>query len=458
MSGPVSPSRAVAFDILRRVEEEGAYASVLLADENLRLSPLDRSLAYELVLGTLRRQLWLDTVITHFAGRALNKIDPPVVRALRLGLYQLRFLTRIPPSAAVNESVNLVHRARLRSAAGMVNAVLRRALREPAFDPAAGIPDPIERFSIETSHPVWLLQQWSESFGLERTRALALANNDNPLTAFRFTALAEDRPALLAELGESGAELTASPLVPDAWRFTGGESALRAYAHRGLIYQQDDASQWIAHLAATGNRSMAKRVPHLDVCAAPGSKATLMAERLAPGGLVIAGDLSESRLRTVREIAKRVGIRTIASTAYDAATALPFRDGTFGTVLLDAPCSGTGTLRKNPEIRWRLAAPDISELAAKQHCILVNAAKTVKPGGLLFYSTCSIEVEENEAVVRLFLGHSSEFRGLDLREISPSLADAPEIDATTPYQARFWPHRHGCEGFFVAALVRESAG
>lgn len=458
MSGPVSPSRAVAFDILRRVEEEGAYASVLLADENLRLSPVDRSLAYELVLGTLRRQLWLDTVIALFAGRPLSKIDPPVVRALRLGLYQLRFLTRIPPSAAVNESVNLVHRARLRSAAGMVNAVLRRALSESAFDPAAGVTDPIEHLSIETSHPIWLLQRWLESFGSEQTIALARANNDPPLTVFRFTALAENRPALLAELREAGGELTPSLLVPDAWRITGGESALRAYARRGLIYQQDEASQWIAHLAATVNRSLAKGARHLDVCAAPGSKATLMAERLAPGGRVVAGDLSESRLRTVQEMAKRVGIRTVASAAYDATTALPFQDSSFGTVLLDAPCSGTGTLRKNPEIRWRLAASDIADLAAKQQRILVNAAKTVTPGGLLFYSTCSIEVEENEDVISSFLGQSSEFRGLDLREISPSLADAPEIDATAPYQARFWPHQHGCEGFFVAALVRKSAG
>jgi 16S rRNA (cytosine967-C5)-methyltransferase len=455
MSAAVSPARAAAFEILRRVEDDGAYASVLLADDTLQLDPRDRSLAYELVLGTLRRQLWLDTVIAHFAGRSLSKIDAPVLRALRLGLYQIRFLTRIPNSAAVNESVNLVHRARLRSATGLVNAVLRRALREPAFDPAMEIADPIERLSIESSHPGWLLKRWSESFELPRTQALALANNENPITVFRFTGRATERAAIIAGLRERGAELTPSPIAPDAWRIHGGESELRAYTQRGLVYVQDAASQWVARLAAAKHGPLVVETPLLDVCAAPGSKATLIAELLGNERYVIAGDLYETRIRTIGEMAERVGVKNLGVAAYNAETALPFRDNSFGTVLVDAPCSGTGTLRRNPEIRWRLQPADISRMAEQQLRILNRAAPTVKPGGLLFYSTCSIEVDENEEVVRSFLQNSPDFRGVSLREISPTLAAAPEIDPGAPHQGRFWPQQHGCEGFFVAALIRQ---
>lgn len=456
MSGPVTPARVVAFDILRRVEEEGAYASVLLADENLRLSNVDRSLAYELVLGTLRRQLWLDTAIAHFAGRPLNKIDAPVVRALRLGLYQLRFLTRIPPSAAVNESVNLVHRARLKSAAGMANAVLRRALREPGFDPVPDITDPVERLSIQTSHPVWLLQRWIESFGWERTEALALANNENPLTSFRVTRRTEKLSALLADLCDAGAQLTPSPFLPNAWRISGAEQKLRALAEQGLIYVQDEASQWVAHLASTTHTNFAPSGPLLDVCAAPGSKASQMAVQLPTNGYVIAGDIHEPRVRAILQTATRTGAENIATLAYDAARALPFPNETFGTVLLDAPCSGTGTLRRNPEIRWRLSVTDIAELAQKQRRMLYEAARTVKPGGFLFYSTCSIETEENEDVVGSFLRETPAFRGIDLRETSFGSSVGPELGPGAPFQARFWPQEHGCEGFFVAALKRES--
>jgi 16S rRNA (cytosine967-C5)-methyltransferase len=456
MSGVVSPARAAAFDILTRVEEDGAYASVLLADDQLGLSAQDRSLTYELVLGTLRRQFWLDTAIAHFAGRPLKKIDPPVLRALRLGLLQLRFLDRIPPSAAVNESVNLVHRARLRSATGLTNAVLRRALREPEFDPTEGIADPVERLAVETSHPAWLLARWKEAFGWDQTRSLAEANNQNPVTAFRFTRRVEDPTALLDEFGRQGVETIPSPITPGAWRVVAGAAKLQQYAARGLVYIQDEASQWVARFAGANHGPLAPATPVLDVCAAPGSKATLMADLLAPNGSVIAGDLYPHRLRTVLESAGRAESRNLAVVAYDATNQLPFADGAFGTVLIDAPCSGTGTLRRNPEIRWRISPVDIEELARKQRWILANAARAVSPGGILIYSTCSLEPEENEAVIDAFLRENDDFKGVTLAEIIPSSENPPEIALDALFQGRFWPQRHGTEGFFVAAMTRES--
>src|SRR5919197_2754061 len=200
----VSPARRAASEILRRVEEEGAFAAPLLAGLSEGLSAEDRSLCYELVLGVLRRRLWLDRLLEHFAGRRSEKLDAPVRRALRLGLYQLRFLTRIPARAAVNQSVNLVHAARLRSAAPFVNAVLRRAAREPDYDPAADISDPLERIAVETSHPVWLVRRWAAAFGADEAAAFARANNDPAPASFRVNTLRADGDVLINQLRVAG--------------------------------------------------------------------------------------------------------------------------------------------------------------------------------------------------------------------------------------------------------------
>src|SRR5215813_6664388 len=190
---PISPARRAAFEILRRVEDENAYSSALLASAKEDLYSKDRALCHELVLGVLRQRLWLDRCVEHFGQRRIEKLDLPVVLALRLGLYQLRFLSRIPASAAVNESVSLVRAARLKSAAAFVNAVLRRSTREPDYDPAANIDDPVERLAIETSHPGWLLERWIAQLGFDGATALARANNDAAPLAFRFTTKSRQR-------------------------------------------------------------------------------------------------------------------------------------------------------------------------------------------------------------------------------------------------------------------------
>src|SRR5437667_4555070 len=249
----LSPARRTAFEILRRVENEGAYASSLLATMDERLRGDDRGLCHELVLGVLRRQLWLDRVLEHFADRRMEKIDLPVRLALRIGLYQLRFLDRIPASAAVNESVNLVRAAGLRSAAGLTNAVLRRATREPNYDPARKVSDPIEKLAIETSHPPWLIERWTRALGVEEAGALARANNEPAPVAFRLTtrAIANDADAqrIIDELTAAGMEVQSSTITPNSWRVIGQRPALlRKLAGAGLIYLQDEASQMVAHL------------------------------------------------------------------------------------------------------------------------------------------------------------------------------------------------------------------
>jgi 16S rRNA (cytosine967-C5)-methyltransferase len=444
-SRAVSLSRRAAFDVLRRVEEEGAFAAPLLAGLPEDLSAEDRSLCYELTLGVLRRQLWLDRALAHFTGRAAEKLDAPVRRALRLGLYQLRFLTRVPARAAVNESVNLVHAARLRSAAPFVNAVLRRAAREQDFDPASEIKDPIERVSVETSHPAWLVARWAEAFGLEEASAFARANNDSAPAAFRVNTLSPESDTLIDRLREDGLSLTPSRVAPGGWRVEGGAGAsatLRRLAAEGRVYSQDEASQLVAHVlgARAGERV-------LDACAAPGSKTTHVAALAEDRALVVAGDLYEHRLRTIEEACARLGVRSVRTVALNAERALPFGDGAFDRVLVDAPCTGTGTLRHNPEIRWRLAPENIRELAEVQSRILREAARVLRPGGRLVYSTCSVEREENEGVLTRFLDARADFKQLTAAPAAPELL-------LPSGAARTWPHRDDVDGFFVAALSK----
>jgi 16S rRNA (cytosine967-C5)-methyltransferase len=444
----VSPARRAAFEILRRVEDEGAFAAPLLAGSTDELTPEDRGLCYELVLGVLRRQSWLDALASHYAGRPSEKLDAPVRRALRLGLYQLRFLARVPARAAVNESVNLAHAARLRSAAPFINAVLRRAAREPDYDPAADIKDPLQRIAVETSHPRWLIERWATQFGMDEAKAFALSNNASAPVAFRLNPLRGRSAEVFERLRAAGVEVTASLVAPKAWRVLEGQgggaaATLRALAGEGLVYLQDEASQLVAHVV--GPRA-GERV--LDACAAPGSKTTHLAALACDGASVLAGDRYEHRLRLVVEACARQGLESVRAVVLDAEAGLPFGDETFERVLVDAPCTGTGTLRHNPEIRWRITPGDISELAAKQQRILGQAARVLRPGGRLVYSTCSVEREENEEVVAGFLGSHGDFR-----QTVPNPVPAALLTETGA--ARTWPQRDGVDGFFVAALEKQ---
>ena len=440
-SARVSPARLNAFNILRRVADEGAFASILLATQAEELRENDRALCHELVMGVLRHQSWLDGLIAHYGNRDPARLDPPVRMALRLGLYQLRFLSRIPPSAAVNESVNLVRVARVRSADGFVNAVLRRATRAPDYDPTAGLIDPIERLAIDTSHPSWLLERWTKAFGFDEAEAFARSNNDAAPVAFRVVRRTANEAEILESLGAAGAIVTPSKITPGAWRVIGATRLIRQLAQAGSIFVQDEASQLVAHAL---NAQPDDRV--LDVCAAPGSKTTAIADLTSDRAKIIAGDLHHNRLRTLSAIAATQQLTSIECVTLDAQHNLPFAEGSFDRVLVDAPCSGTGTLRRNPEIRWRISAADICDLSTRQTRILLNASRMLRAGGCLVYSTCSVEPEENEKVVQDFIDSANRFRPLEL-DVAASLK-------TTPNTARSWPHREGSVGFFIAGFRR----
>jgi len=438
-----SPARRAAFDILLRVETEGAYASVLIASlPDTSLSREDRALAHEITLGVLRWQRWLDYFIERYAARSIRELDVQVVIALRMGFYQLRFLTRVPQSAAVNESVNLVKDSGVRSASGFVNAVLRKAVRNPGDEAGVDIRDPVQRASVETSHPEWMLRRWSAFLGETEARALALANNASPTTAFRVNTRRATQDETISTLEAQGVRARASGLVPGAFLVEQGAGAVARAAEQGLIYVQDEASQLVSLLLEAKPDD---RV--LDLCAAPGSKSSHIAALTQDKAWIVACDVHSHRLASLSETCNRLGVHSVDAVAVDATRELPFRDDSpkFDRVLIDAPCTGTGTLRRNPEIKWRLIPDDIARLAGVQLDLLTVAASRVRGGGRLVYSTCSIEREENEEVIGRLLE-----RNQSLRLIKPNAGEL----VTPQGFVRTFPHRHEMDGFFVAVLEK----
>ncbi|MGH9836480.1 MAG: 16S rRNA (cytosine(967)-C(5))-methyltransferase RsmB [Blastocatellia bacterium] len=453
MNVKVSPSRLAAFDVLWRVTTEDAYASNLFASPRYdHLSREDRGLAQELSLGVLRWQIRLDFFIERYAQRKLDKLDQEVVIALRLGLYQLKFLSRIPPHAAINESVNLVKERGKRSAAAFVNAVLRGAQREESFDFSQSIKDSLRRLSGETAHPAWLLERWIKRFGEDEARAMAMANNSTPHPAFRFNPRVKSETEARAWLDESNVAIQPSSLTPGAFIVESGSlSAQSEPVREGWVYLQDEASQLVAHLAAGGVlKSQTPNPKLLDLCAAPGGKTTLLASLLSGDVLIVASDLHLHRLRTMKELSARLGVNQINLIQLDATRDLPF-DAAFDLALLDAPCSGLGTLQRHPEIKLRMNEARVNLLAALQMKMIENAARSLRAGGLLVYSVCSTEPEEGEEVIAWFRSQHPEFRDLTRERLAELGLDAATM-LTASFGARTFTHRTGSESFFFCVL------
>jgi len=430
----LSPARTAAYDILLKIETEHAYSSTLLADHEKKLIPVDRGLCHEIVLGVLRRQMLLDRYIDIFTDS--RKLDIEIRIILRIGLFQIYYLDRVPDHAVVNEGVGLARRARKSSARGLVNAVLRSAIREK---PILEFKDEVEQISVETSHPEWLIRHWTEQIGYNVASELAHANNEAPPIAFRKTIKGS-----LIQLPDNVIE---SRLVADCFVALHSSEELRVLADSGEIYFQDEASQMVSKAVTIGPGER-----FLDVCASPGGKTTALAYNVANSrewqgdALMIAGDLTWRRVKLLYETCQKQNSDFVHIVQYDATEALPFDDEQFDTVLIDAPCTGTGTIRHNPEIRYFLSPDDFIRMQKTQIAILGNASSLVRTGGRLVYSTCSLEREENEDVCEQFL---SGFAGLQRTE--PAV---PENFLTHEGYARTYPHRDDLDGFFIATFQR----
>ncbi len=461
----ISQARTIAFDVLLRVAKDDAYADdVLRAELDPTVKAEDAGLATELALGVLRWQRLLDFIIDRYLMKPADVTDAEVRIALRMGIYQIYFLDRVPAHAAVHESVELVKRARKRSATNFVNAILRKAAKEPlpGDSPAVAVARLLpaemplaERLGIQFSHPTWIVERWIRTYGEARTQGLLLANNCAPnLSAYLLDL--QRREEATQSLLKAGCRVQPGRLLRDAWVLQGGNPSASEAVREGWMAIQDEASQAVAGLVEVDPGNTV-----LDLCAAPGGKTLLLARASGVHGHVVASDLHQNRVRAMKERFNNSGIRNVETLVLDAALPIPFErpfDRPFDRILVDVPCSGTGTLARHPEIRWKLRAEDLSDLHERQACLLRNALPHLAPGGRLVYSTCSLEAEENETVVREVLSASGDaFQIVDPRDtIERFLQESVHAENLVGVDKFFrtFPSEHGTDGFFGAVIEK----
>ncbi len=435
-------ARETAVLTLAACEKQGAWSDGHLkcAIREQGLDRRDGALCARLCYGVLQNKLLLDWRLGRVCSMGLEKLEPKVLCALRVGAYQLLFLDKIPPSAAVNEAVELARRhSRNPRAAGLVNGVLRALLREDA--PEVKGKDELETLSIRYSHPRWLVEEFDSLLGLEGGEALLAADNGQPPTTAQVNGLRATPEGLSSELREAGAEVQPHPWLEGCLLLTGtGDLERLATFRRGEFYVQDAASR-LAVLAA--GPEPGQRV--LDCCAAPGGKSFAAAILMENRGELISCDIHPHKIKLLEAGRDRLGLSVITPTLQNAAQRREDWAEGFDVVLTDVPCSGLGIIRKKPDIRYKDPEP-LKGLSRVQRSILDNCAQYVRPGGVLLYSTCTLLKRENDAVVDGFLGDHSDF--------APESFVLPHL-GEQPGRITFWPHIHGTDGFFAAKLRRK---
>jgi 16S rRNA (cytosine967-C5)-methyltransferase len=443
-----TPARRIAAEVLMRVAQGGAFANLAL-DATLRqagaLDPREVALATELTYGTLRWQLQLDRALAAHSDRALEEVDEPVRVALRLGAYELIHHEKVPAHAAVNESVELAKELKAGRAAGFVNAVLRRLSegRAPPAPPSREV-DPVGHVAALTAHPRWMIERWSRWLGPAEAEKLAEANQQQAPATVRVARRRATREQAQEALQRAGIDSRQGKYSPDALILApGAPPALDIEGYeQGLFQAQDEAAQLVSLFAAPERTA---RI--LDACAAPGGKACHLAE-IAEKGSVLAVDLHARKVSSIGEAARRLGLDNLEALAADAT--LPIPDApfeSFDLVLLDAPCSGLGTLRRHPEAKLRRTPEDVDRLAQLQAKLLASVGRYVRRGGVLVYAVCTLTPEESEEQVQRFLAASPQFQ-VD-RPPQGFPADALDRDFL-----RTLPNRTGTDGFFAARLRR----
>lgn len=439
-------AREVALLTLSACERQGGWSDGVLKKQLAQagLDSRDAALATQLCFGVLQNRLLLDYYIARFSTLPLKRMETKVVQALRLGLYQMLFLTRIPHSAAVNSAVELT-RAHCKNAraAGMVNGILRNLERRLDDLPVIDGEDRAEYLSILYSHPRWLVERWLDLLGEEETAQLLAADNAAPPITAQVNTCRISTTALLAQLSDAGVNAQTHPWLKDCLilRDTGSVEGLDSF-RQGLFYVQDPASRLAA--AAAGARP-GMRV--LDACAAPGGKSFALALAMEDRGEVLSCDLHPHKKKLMQAGADRLGLTCMHPQTADATVFRPEWEGSFDLVVADVPCSGLGVIRKKPDIRYKDPEP-LAQLPAVQARILRNVARYVKPGGVLLYSTCTLLDRENAQVVTAFL---RENEGFALEAFTLPQPFGPVEDG----MLTLWPHRHDTDGFFFAKLRRQ---
>ncbi|MBR4643199.1 MAG: 16S rRNA (cytosine(967)-C(5))-methyltransferase RsmB [Selenomonadaceae bacterium] len=424
--------RLAATKILYDVSNKGAYSNVALAQilRQEKFSDLDRKFCTELVYGTIKAGASLDWKISKYLTRSLAKVDEKILAVLRVGMYQIFFLDRVPNSAAVNESVELSKKFCGLGASKFVNAVLRSAVREPhKSDFPTG--DDVQSLALRNFHPAWLVKLFVEEFGLDVTKKILAFDNTDPPLCLRVNFLKTTREKILDALKNFGLDAEESKLAPEGI-ICRGHGALDKFQplRAGLCQVQDESSMTAARLL---NPTVGEFV--IDCCAAPGGKTTHLAELMQNRGRIIAADIYETKLEHVKQNAARLGIKIIEPVLIDACEIGEKFFNQADKVLVDAPCSGLGVLRRKADLRWKKISDELNALPALQEKILSGAAKTLKRGGILVYSTCTILKRENQNVVEKFLAAHENFELLEMKTLLP--------------------HVTGTDGFFSAKLIRK---
>ena len=443
---PVSPARIAAFQILLRVEQEDAYASELLhSSRYAKLASADHGLTTELVMGVLRWRSWLDREIARQSSLSLAKLDPEVLTSLRLAAYQVMFLDRVPVRAAIHESVELVKQARKRSAVSFTNAVLRRLAgvgRHGSATSQIAASKTSSQLAAQSAHPEWLVERWVREFGVDRAVKICSYDQQIPGTEIRISDPADEE-----KLKKEKIQLAPGLLLSSARRVIAGDLTGTPTFREGRVVIQDEASQLVALLVGQGSRI-------LDCCAAPGGKTRVLAEQ-NPSATLIAAELHPHRARLLRKLVSAANVQVLAADV----CALPLTEF-FDRVLVDVPCSGTGTLARNPEIKWRLKAEDLADLHTRQLSILCSAMQRVAQRGRLVYATCSLEREENQDVLESALSSDTSFKVLNCHEDLERLRSQGELvwedlgSLTSGPYLRTIPGVHACDGFFAAILEK----
>ena len=436
--------RDAALTILLAVDKNQAYSNLLLHQtiEKYKLDVKDRGLLTEITYGTLQHKLTLDYYLEPFIH---GKVDLWVRWLLRMSLYQMHYLSRIPAHAAVNEAVEIAKRRGHKGIASMVNGILRSILREGVRS-TNDIKDPNERLAIETSHPQWLVDRWVESYGYEETAEMLRENNIPPVQTVRVNTTKATVENVLTTLEREGVKAVRSEVMPECVHLQTGQAARTAAFRHGLITIQDESSMLPANVL---NPQPGMKV--LDMCAAPGGKTTHMAEKMQNEGSILAMDLHPKKLDLIEENTARLGLEIVQTAPVDGRKAASFLPKeSFDAVLVDAPCSGLGVMRRKPDIKYTKREEDLESLQTIQLAILDNAAQVLKAGGRLVYSTCTVDKQENEGTVEAFLSQHPEME-------SESLTNLPEklLAKQNNGMLQVFPQDFGSDGFFVAAFRKK---
>ena len=437
--------RASALRVLVSCRTHGAWADAALPAQLRRdgLTGPDAALCSRIVYGVAQNETLLDFYLAAYCTQKLDHLQPPLLEILRIGAYQILFLDKIPHSAAVNTAVELAKISGRGQAAGLVNAVLRKVAQNRDSLPTIPERDEVRYLSIRYSHPKWLVKRLLAMLGREEAEALLAVHNSQPPTAAQVNTCRTETGTVMEALATEGVQAERHPWLADCLllKGTGNLERLKAF-QGGFLYIQDPAAR-LAVLAA-GLRP-GDRV--LDVCAAPGGKSFAAAITIENQGEILACDLHENKLKRIQEGADRLGLTCIRTTAADGRACRKEWLGAFDAVLVDAPCSGLGIIRKKPDVR-RKQADSLFTLPVVQSAILDNAAGYVRPGGVLVYSTCTILPEENQQITDAFLA--------DHRDFSRESFRLPEPLGETEGQITLWPHRHDTDGFYICRMRRQT--